>query len=90
MKKPTVPLPPSTVRISGAGTWWSTKRVRKPSVPAAVVAVAGVVGMAVAVAVIVEAVAVEAAVEIVVTVEIAETAGKFLASLSSLQFYSPK
>ena len=67
MKKRTVRLLPSTVKTLGAGTWWLTKRGRKPNAPAAIT-----VG---AVAAIAEAVVAVDVVEIVATAAIVGTAG---------------
>jgi hypothetical protein len=100
MKKPIARSLLSTVRISGAGTWWSTKPGRKPNAPvaavdaadtAAVVA-AEAVGVIAAVAAVVVVVAAAVAVTVVVVgiavaAAIAVIAGSFLAPLFRSCFF---
>jgi hypothetical protein len=80
MKKRIARSPTSTVRISVAGTWWSTKRVRKLSDRVAAVgaeAMAVVVVVAEAVAAIVADVVVAADAAVIAgTVVTAATAGR--------------
>jgi hypothetical protein len=102
MKKPIARSLLSTVRISGAGTWWSTKPGRKPNAPVAavdaadtvvvVVVAAEAVGVIAAVAVVVVVVAAAVAVTVVVVgiavaAAIAVIAGSFLAPLFRSCFF---
>ena len=79
MKTRIARLPISMVKISAAGTWWSTKRVRKPSAAAVAVEVAAATAAAVAegaVGTVADAAEADAA-EIAATAAIAATAGNF-------------
>jgi hypothetical protein len=100
MKKPIARSLLSTVRISGAGTWWSTKPGRKPNAPVAAVdaadtvaaVAAEAVGVIAAVAVVVVVVAAAVAVTVVVVgiavaAAIAVIAGSFLAPLFRSCFF---
>ena len=77
MKMRIARLPTLMVRISAAGTWWSTKHVPKPNAAEVVVAAAGMVAVVVAVAAGIAVAAAVAAVAagIVATEVTAETAG---------------